>query len=211
MSFEVTNIPLGPMANNAILLTDTDSLETIIVDPTFDIHRAITEMVGKGYKPVSVWLTHAHFDHVIGAIELANRYPGIEIALHPADEHLYSSGGGAANFGIDLPSFPKPTRWFVSGEIIDFHGTKIEIRHAPGHSPGHVLLYIPSVSTLISGDVIFNMGIGRTDLDGGDPNFLLQNIYKQVFTLPDETKILPGHGPETTVGFEKQNNPWLAP
>lgn len=210
MALQIITLPLGPMGNNSYLIADQVSKDTIVVDPTFDFKHAIRMLQANGNKVIKVWFTHAHFDHVIGVKDLVDTYGNeLEIALHPDDAQLYATSGGANEFGLEVPDYPPPNRWFKSGEVIDFHGNPIEVRHAPGHCRGHVVFYLPENKTLLSGDVIFNMGIGRSDLEGGDSIQLMKSIYDQVLSLPAETKILSGHGPSTTVGFERQNNPWI--
>lgn len=211
MSLDIKVLSLGPMENNTAFLIDTDIKECIIVDPSFGIAQGLAMIEKEGLKIKSIWLTHAHFDHTCGITEIFGSVKNTpEIALHPADLDLYRDRGGAGNFNFTMPSLPLPTKEFSDSEKVSFGGETIEVRHAPGHSQGHVIFYFPQQGVLLSGDVLFNMGIGRTDLPGGSYKQLLNSVQTQIFTLPDETIVYPGHGPRTTVGFEKRNNPYLA-
>lgn len=122
---------------------------------------------------------------------------------------MYHDGGGARQFGFSLPDLPEPTHDLRSISGINFGKEVVQVFHTPGHSAGHVIFYIPSLTTALVGDVIFYRGIGRTDLPGGDYDQLLQSIHQVVFTLPNETNLYPGHGPATTVASEKEENPFL--
>jgi len=139
------------------------------------------------------------------------RATGAPVALHPDDLPLWRFSGGAALFG--LPHFdpgPEPTVSLAHGMHLSIGTHDIEVRHTPGHTPGHVVFYAPASNLVFCGDLIFYSGVGRTDLPGGSWETLLESIRTQVLTLPDPTRLLSGHGPETTVGRERRANPFLA-
>ncbi|HSG45095.1 MAG TPA: MBL fold metallo-hydrolase, partial [Anaerolineales bacterium] len=131
------------------------------------------------------------------------------VALHPNDHVLWRAGGGAALFGFDIDPGPEPTIDFVHGQKLKLGNYEFEVRFTPGHTTGHCLLYVASENICFCGDLIFNGSVGRTDLPGGNWEQLVKSIEEQVFIMPDETRLLSGHGPETTVGNEKASNPFV--
>lgn len=211
--FEVLRFTLGPLPNNVYLMADPDKKEAVVIDPSYESEVVLAKLEQMGWRLRQIWLTHAHFDHIAGAQEIANAFdPPLPVGLHPNEASWYREGGGAARFGLSIPQPPEPSIWFEDGQELSISPggeQAVDVRHAPGHSPGHVMFYCESLGVLFCGDVIFRLGIGRTDLTGGDMQVLLNSINEQVFSLPDETRLLPGHGPESTVGFEKKHNPFL--
>jgi glyoxylase-like metal-dependent hydrolase (beta-lactamase superfamily II) len=213
MTLEIIRLSLGPLPNNVYLLGDHTSGDAVVIDPSFDYQAVLNQAKTLGWTLREIWLTHGHFDHLAGAGEIARACePPLPVGLHPDDQNWYEQEGGASKFGMTIPPLP-PVSFSLS------HGMRLslkegqtpvaEVRHAPGHSAGHVIFYVENLGVLICGDVIFYQGIGRTDLAGGNLETLLESIRTQVFTLPDDTRLLPGHGPETTVGFEREHNPFL--
>jgi glyoxylase-like metal-dependent hydrolase (beta-lactamase superfamily II) len=166
-----------------------------------------------GWTLRQIWLTHAHFDHLAGVAEIATAFdPPLPVGLHPAGLTWYRAEGGAGQFGMSVEQPPDPTITFEDGMQLPLTPggePVVEVRYAPGHSPGHVMFYCPALGVLVCGDVIFREGIGRTDLQDGDLDLLLKSIREKVLSLPDETRLLPGHGPESTVGHERVHNPFL--
>jgi glyoxylase-like metal-dependent hydrolase (beta-lactamase superfamily II) len=157
-----------------------------------------------------LWYTHAHFDHIGGAAAIADSLNPLPlVALHPADHVLWRSEGGAPFFGYKIDPGPEPTIDLQHGQILKLGNIEFEVRHTPGHTPGMSILYVATEGVCFCGDLIFRDSVGRTDLPGGDWETLLKSIHEQIFTLPDETRLLSGHGPETTVGEEKHSNPYL--
>ncbi|MCX6038611.1 MAG: MBL fold metallo-hydrolase [Chloroflexi bacterium] len=157
-----------------------------------------------------LWYTHAHFDHFGGAAEIAEALNPLSIvALHPLDHDLWQNQGGAPLFGMRIDPGPEPTVDLAHGQTLRLGSVTFEVRHTPGHTPGHCLFYCVQANVLFSGDLIFQGGVGRTDLPGSDWEALVESIRKQVYTLPDETRILSGHGEESTVGEEKCKNPFV--
>lgn len=156
-------------------------------------------------------LTHAHLDHIEGVATLAERVPA-PIHLHAADRPLYDSvTEQAAMFGYEVRTQPPPDRELTDGQELGFGACVLRVRHAPGHSPGHVILHNEAAGAAFVGDVVFAGSIGRTDLPGGDYQALMTSIRETVLTLPDETTLYTGHGPTTTVGRERTTNPFLVP
>jgi glyoxylase-like metal-dependent hydrolase (beta-lactamase superfamily II) len=201
---------LGQVMTNAYLIADPQSKEAVVIDPADDGEVIVAEANRRGWHIGSIWLTHAHFDHLAGAGGVADRVdPPPPVALHPDDYPLWRMQGGAAFFGMHIDPGPEPTIDLHHGQILRVGVNVLEVRHAPGHTRGHVIFYCPSSAVAFCGDVVFQDSIGRTDLPGGDYDTLIASIQKQILSLPDETRLLNGHGPSTTVGRERKLNPFL--
>ena len=201
---------LGPVQTNAYLVADSQTREAAVIDPAWD-GEIILEAAGKnGWRIGHLWYTHAHFDHIGGAGAIADALNPLPlVGLHPADHDLWKLRGGGSLFGFKIDPGPEPGIDLRQGQILKLGSIEFEVRFSPGHTPGHCIFYCANEKILFSGDLIFFGGIGRTDLPGGNYDTLIQSIESQVYTLPDETRILSGHGPETTIGFEKKNNPFV--
>ena len=207
---EIVSFTLGPAQTNAYLVADSETKEAAVIDPAWDGHVILKAAQQRGWRIGHLWYTHAHFDHIGGAAEIADALNPLPlVALHPNDHVMWRAGGGAALFGFNIDPGPEPTIDFVHGMKMKLGSVDFEIRFTPGHTTGHCALYVPAASTCFCGDLIFNGSVGRTDLPGGDWNALEKSIREQIFTLPDDTRLLSGHGPETTVGEEKRSNPFV--
>ena len=197
----------GLFAENTYLVACARTGAGILVDPGAAAADAIAAARAHGVTIEQIVLTHAHVDHVEG-IPLARRELDVPILLHPADNPLYGAAPMQAQmFGVRLEPLPPVDGALVVGEAVRFGDCALEIRFAPGHAPGHVILVGDGVALV--GDVIFAGSIGRTDLPGGDFATLMRSIREQVLTLPDETTLHTGHGPDTTVGRERVGNPFV--
>ena len=185
----------------------------MVVDPGASADRMAEAIVAEKLDLHAVVITHAHIDHIEGVHRIRAVASDVPILLHPDDHDLYLAlPGQAAAFGLPLPApQPPPTGPLLHGEHVRFGACALEIRHTPGHAPGHVILVAAEDGVAIVGDVIFQGSIGRTDLPGGDFYALMASIRAQVLTLPDATVLYPGHGPPTTVGHERVGNPFLVP
>jgi glyoxylase-like metal-dependent hydrolase (beta-lactamase superfamily II) len=164
----------------------------------------------EGREIAAVLLTHAHLDHVEG-VPVIRRSIRAPIYLHADDRRLYDAVETQAR-AFNLPSLgelPVPDKFMAHGDILTFGECNFEVRHAPGHAPGHVIFYSRDEGVAFVGDVVFRGAIGRADLVGGDFYQLMESIREQVLTLPDDTRLFTGHGPETTVGWERRTNPFL--
>jgi hydroxyacylglutathione hydrolase len=207
---EIVTLVLGPVETNAYLVADTESGDAVVVDPAWDGAFIVEHAVQRGWQIRQFWLTHAHFDHFGGAAGLAK--PGDQPpqgALHPLDLSLWQAQGGAPLFGLHIDPGPRPEIALEHGQKLHVGEFTFEVRHAPGHTPGHVVFYCPARGVVFCGDVIFQGSIGRTDLPGGNYRTLIESIRTQILSLPDETLLFSGHGPETTVGDERATNPFL--
>jgi glyoxylase-like metal-dependent hydrolase (beta-lactamase superfamily II) len=228
---EIVSFTLGPAMTNAYLVADSETKEAAVIDPAWDGDVILAEAKKRGWRIGHLWYTHAHFDHIGGAAAIADALNPLPlVALHPADHVLWRAEGGASYFGFKIDPGPEPKIDLQHGQILKLGNIEFEVRHTPGHTQGLCIFYVADIraerndptgersaalssskgrSVCFSGDLIFKDSVGRTDLPGGDWEALLKSIHEQVFTLPDETRLLSGHGPETTVGEEKDGNPYL--
>jgi len=207
---EIVSFTLGPAQTNAYLVADPETKEAAVIDPSWDGHIILAEAQKRGWRIGHLWYTHAHFDHIGGAGAIADALNPLPlVALHPNDHVLWRVGGGGALFGFDIDPGPEPTIDFVQGMILKLGANEFEVRFTPGHTVGHCILYVPAAGVCFCGDLIFAGSVGRTDLPGGNWETLVKSIKEQVFSLPDGIRLLSGHGPETTVGEEKMNNPFV--
>jgi hydroxyacylglutathione hydrolase len=208
---EIISLILGPVETNSFIVADTVRNEAVVIDPAWDGQIIAAEAQRRGWRIAAIWLTHAHFDHIAGAAGISHQVqPLPPVALHPSDLPLWEAQGGAPFFGMRIDPGPRPTVSLAHGQSLHVGGYAFEVRHAPGHTPGHVVFYCASEKLVFCGDVIFRSSIGRTDLPGGSYKTLLNSIQTQILTLPDPTRLLSGHGPETTVGQERLENPFLS-
>jgi glyoxylase-like metal-dependent hydrolase (beta-lactamase superfamily II) len=204
----VLSIPNGQFAENCYLVIDEASRRCAVIDPGEDAELIVRRVREAGVEPEAIWITHAHIDHVLGVPRLREA-TGAPVYLHPADRPLYDAiPEQAAWFGLRADPLPAPDRAFAAGDRLRL-GEALEfvVRHAPGHSPGHVLLV--GHGAMFGGDVLFQGSIGRTDLPGGSFETLMESIERECMSLPDSTVVYPGHGPETTIGQERRTNPFL--
>jgi hydroxyacylglutathione hydrolase len=208
---EIVSFTLGPAQTNAYLVADPETKEAAVIDPAWDGQVILAEAQKRGWRIAHLWYTHAHFDHLGGAGAIADALNPLPlVALHPNDHVLWRAGGGGAVFGFDIDPGPEPTIDFYQGQVLRLGSVEFEVRFTPGHTPGHCIFYVASSGVCFCGDLIFAGSVGRTDLPGANWRHLVESIKTQIFTLPDETRLLSGHGPETTVGEEKESNPFVS-
>lgn len=201
---EIVTLHLARAQTNAYLVADPETKEAAVIDPSWDGHIILKAAQDRGWRIGHLWYTHAHFDHIGGAAAIADALnPLPHVALHPDDHVLWRAGGGGAVFGFDIDPGPEPTIDFVQGMTLKLGSNEFEVRHTPGHTRGLCVLYVAKENICFCGDLIFKESVGRTDLPGGDFDALENSIRTQIYTLPDETRLLSGHGSETTVGYEK--------
>jgi hydroxyacylglutathione hydrolase len=198
----------GAFAQNGFLVVCAGSGAGLVVDPGAGAARMLETAAAEGVKVEAIVLTHAHLDHVEG-VAAAKRATGAPVLLHRDDEPLYHAAPTQAQwFGVDFESQPAIDGYLEDGGSVRFGDCELRVRHTPGHAPGHVILVGEGFALV--GDCVFNGSIGRTDLPGGDFQQLMASIRAHILTLPDETVLYSGHGPETTVGHERATNPFLA-
>lgn len=208
---EIRTFTAPGFGQNAYLVRSRDGKGVVAVDPGGGAAGMAAAIEAEGLSLDAVLLTHAHVDHIEGVAELVRRH-GAPVYLHPADRPLYDRvAEQAAFFGMQVVPPPPVDHELEHGQELRFDGCRLQVRHVPGHSPGHVIFYSAEVGVAFVGDVVFMGSIGRTDLPGGDHRQLMRSIREQVLTLPDDTVLYPGHGPATTVGHERVSNPFLIP
>ena len=205
---KIVQIPNGMFVENCYLVVDEEAGACAIVDPGEEAGLILHKVQETGARPVGIWLTHAHLDHVLGVPRIAAD-TGAPVWLHPADRPLYDAvPEQAAWFGLPPPGrLPAPDQELSHGMRLPVGNLSFEVRHAPGHSPGSVCFVAPGVA--LGGDVLFAGSIGRTDLPGGDYETLIASIERELLPLSDDTILYSGHGPETTIGRERRTNPFL--
>ncbi len=195
----------GPIANNTYVLADRKENQCIIIDPSYNIEHVLHFVEKNDWQIQTVWLTHAHFDHLMGAAFADKMTPAIQIAMHPDDE-IIRANGGSALLGQPGPieRSPLPSVHLADGMTLFAGSYPFLVLHTPGHAPGHCCFYSKDAGWLFTGDLIFYHDYGRTDLIGGSEAVLMKSIREKVMTLPDETMIFPGHEMFTSVGEERQ-------
>ena len=200
----------GPLDNNCILIYHPTHPVAALVDPSFGIEQVMQSIQEKQLEVRYILFTHGHFDHFTGLKYALSRLDSApRVGLHAADLALWRDGGGSKQFRFTIETPGDPDLMLDHQQKLDLGGEEIEVRHTPGHSAGSVCFYIPSCGTVLTGDLLFRRGVGRTDLEDGDYRKLVDSIRSQVFTLPPETLVIPGHGPSTTVREEMDENPYL--
>lgn len=207
----VHSFVLGPAGTNSYLLADRVSQRAAVVDPAAQGEVIVAKAQELRAQIADIWLTHAHFDHLGGVAGIAaNVDPQPKVSIHQSDLDLWRAKGGASLFGLTgFDPGPEPETSLRHGLQLELGSHHFEVRHTPGHSPGHVILRNLDAGIVFCGDLIFRGGVGRTDLPGGDWRMLLESIREEILTLPDTTRLLSGHGPETTVGEERRTNPFI--
>lgn len=199
----------GPLQCNCQILGDEDSKTALVVDPGDDIPEIEQLLERRGLRVAKILFTHAHFDHIGRAAQL-KRSSGAPTWLHKLEIPILESlDQQAAWIGVEPGEKVEIDHYYDEGDVVEFAGHELRVLFTPGHSPGSVSFFIPSLERLIAGDVLFRDSIGRTDLPGGDTQQLLDSIRDKVLTLPDDTAVFPGHGPGTTIGRERRQNPFL--
>jgi len=209
----VHTLPLNPWQVNTYILSD-ETGECVIIDPgcfSKEEQKQLTDFITeKELKPVRLIHTHLHLDHVFGTRFVAEKY-NLKPEAHPDDEFFINiTKDYALQFGVTLEENPPQLENYLNdGDEVKFGNTVLKVIHIPGHSPGGITFYDKEGEILIAGDVLFRDSIGRTDLPGGDYDILINNIKTKLLILPEKTVVYPGHGPSTTIGYEKDSNPFL--
>ena len=206
--------PVGPIQANCVLLGDRDAGVLAVIDPGEEGARIVERIEASGLQPTMILHTHGHIDHAGGTADLVGRLDsGIPVGLHRDELQLYQGLAMQGRmFGMEVEEPPEPDLWLEDGQRLELGGLELEVRHTPGHSPGGVCFVVHGAGEplAIVGDVLFAGSIGRTDLMGGSFPVLEQSIRSQLYTLPDDTRVICGHGPDTTIGRERGSNPFVA-
>jgi glyoxylase-like metal-dependent hydrolase (beta-lactamase superfamily II) len=203
-------LPVGMLQCNCSILGDETSGEAIVVDPGDDIPRILAILTRHKLSVKQILITHAHIDHIAGAARL-KALTGAPILYNQLDLPLVKMMDVQAGWlGVATPEVQPPDDNLQEGRVIAIAGLSGCILHTPGHTQGSVCLHLPAHSLLLAGDTLFAGSVGRTDLPGGDTLTLIHSIREKLLSLPDTTKVVPGHGPNTTIGEERASNPFLA-
>ena len=201
--------PVGPLQCNCTILGDEETGEAIVIDPGDEIGRIARRLNTLGLKLKQILITHAHIDHIGGALKL-KKLTGAPILMNENDlPQLKIMADQAGWLGIDTPETAPPDHNLSDGLIVGLDRFPAQVIHTPGHTQGSVCLHFAPLNLLVAGDTLFAGSIGRTDLPGGNERQIIQSIHHRLLVLPEETRILPGHGPATTIGREKYTNPFL--
>ncbi len=209
MAIEVKAIVLGIADTICYLVGDTDSGRAVVIDPVDEAQTVLQAARRAGWKIEKLLATHAHFDHVLAAAALKEA-TGAPFLIHEAELPLLQNMPLQGElFGLRLPSAPEPDGYVGEGDVVAAGAIELKVLHTPGHSPGHVSYVLPALKTVFSGDCLFAGSIGRTDLPGGDIDTLLRSIREKLLPLGDDFTVAPGHPPATTIGQERQYNPFL--
>ncbi len=203
-------IPVTAFSQNCSVIWDEESGATALVDPGGDAEAIKTALAERNLKPAQILLTHGHLDHVGAAAELAACYRIPVIGPHPLDAvWLENLPVQSQMFGLPECAPLTPDRWLEEGDIVRLGNVSLEVLHCPGHTPGHVVFFDRNGRLLISGDVIFSGGVGRTDFPQGSHSDLINAIKTKLLPLGDDVTFIPGHGPQSTLGRERLSNPFL--
>jgi len=207
MIFE--SFPVGPLACNCTLMGDDQTREAIVIDPGDDVARIHGRLTDLGLTLKQILITHAHIDHVGGALRL-KKLTGAPIYMNENDlELLAMMEEQAAWLGVEAPETAPPDASLADGATVGLSSFPAQVLYTPGHTQGSICLHFAPLNLVVAGDTLFAGSIGRTDLPGGNFDQIIDSIGSRLFALPDETRVLPGHGPQTTIGEERRSNPFL--
>lgn len=205
-------IPVTPFQQNCSLIWDESTMLGAVVDPGGDLPRIMDAISRNGVTVEKILITHGHLDHAGHAAELA-RTLGVKIEGPHKDEVFWLERLGndqGRMFGFPPGEVFTPDRWLEEGDTVSVGSETLQVFHCPGHTPGHVVFYSANAELALVGDVLFRGSIGRTDFPKGNHADLIKAIRSKLFTLPDDTEFVPGHGPMSTIGDEKESNPFVA-
>jgi glyoxylase-like metal-dependent hydrolase (beta-lactamase superfamily II) len=206
------SLAVGPVGCNCSVVVCPVTHEALIVDPGGDAGRILALLPTLGARAVGIVHTHGHFDHILGTREVAMA-TGAPVSIHGGDLDLYQGLVRQARaFDLVAEDPPEPAQILAGGETLRFGQLQARVLHTPGHTPGSICVFIEATGEaplLLAGDTLFEGGIGRTDFPGGSLSQILHSIRDTLFALPDETVVVPGHGPETTIGEEREGNPYV--
>lgn len=204
-------IPVTPFQQNCSLLVDEATNKAAIVDPGGDLDRVLEALERSGAELEKIFLTHGHIDHCGAAAELRRR-TGVPVEGPQREDAFWIAQLAAQGqrFGFEGAEAFEPERWLEQGDTVRFGAVELEVRHCPGHTPGHVVFFSGADRLAIVGDVLFAGSVGRTDFPRGDPAALVRSIRENLFPLGDDVAFIPGHGPMSTFGRERQTNPYVS-
>ena len=203
--------PVTPLQQNCTTVWCTATNKAAVIDPGGSVDAIIAEVARRGLALDQVWITHGHLDHAAGAADMAEK-AGVDIIGPHPDDQFWIDGMPAQGqaYGIpDARSFT-PTRWLDEGDTVTLGDTVWEVRHTPGHTPGHVIFFNRAARFAQVGDVLFQGSVGRTDFPKSDPQALIRSVVDKLWPLGDDVTFVPGHGPHSTFGAERRTNPFVS-
>ncbi len=210
MTLRYLTIPVTAFQQNCSIVWCDETLEAAVIDPGGDLPR-ILAAVQQGLTLKAIWLTHAHIGHAGGTGQLARELQLPIIGPHPGDQFWIDGLAKQSQmFGFPPAENFTPTRWLADGDSVSIGKQSLNVRHCPGHTPGHVVFHSPAIERAFVGDVLFAGGIGRTDFPGGDHATLIASIKQRLWPMGDATVFIPGHGPESSFGEERRSNPYVS-
>jgi len=210
MSLRYRTVPVTPFQQNCSIVWCDSTGRAAIVDPGGELPRLLAVVQSLGVALEQIWLTHAHIDHAGGAAALARDLRLPIVGPHPGDRFWIDAiAQQASMFGLAGEAFT-PSRWLDDGDDVQVGECRLQVRHCPGHTPGHVVFHSAAAKRAFVGDVLFAGSIGRTDFPGGDFDTLVRSIRERLWPMGDDTVFIPGHGPEGTIGHERRFNPFVA-
>ena len=208
--FKYLTVPVTPFEQNCSIVWCSDTLSAAVIDPGGDLPRLLDTVKKLGVKLEQIWLTHAHIDHAGGTAELARLLNLPIIGPHTGDQFWIDGLPlQSQRFGFPPSDTFTPTRWLHDGDTVQIGHCSLQVRHCPGHTPGHVVFYSEEAHRAFVGDVLFAGSIGRTDFPQGNHDHLIASITQRLWPMGDDTVFIPGHGPESTFGRERQTNPYV--
>jgi glyoxylase-like metal-dependent hydrolase (beta-lactamase superfamily II) len=205
----IETIPVGPLQANCYLLGCEESREGVVIDAGGSVDRILGRVKDLGLKVRYLVSTHGHFDHV-GGNRAVIEGTGARYLIHEKDAFLLSMASASGrSFGVEVENSPEPDDYLADGMCIEFGKQQLQVIFTPGHSPGGCSLYCAQEGAVFTGDTLFSGSVGRTDLPGGSMETLIRSIKQRLFTLPDTTRVYPGHGPSSTIAIERISNPYV--
>lgn len=203
-------IPVTQFQQNCSLVWCDETMKAAVIDPGGDLDVLLQEVANRKLDLEQIWLTHAHIDHAGGTAELAEKLSLPIIGPEEGDQFWIDGLPQQSKmFGFPHADAFTPTRWLHDGDTVSIGNSTLQVRHTPGHTPGHVVFYSPDIKRAFVGDVLFAGSIGRTDFPKGDHDTLIASITQRLWPMGDDTVFIPGHGPESTFGRERKTNPYV--
>ena len=203
-------VPVTAFEQNCSIVWCDETMEAAVIDPGGDLPRITAAAAKLGVTLKAIWLTHAHIDHAGGTAELSRQLGLPIIGPHPGDQFWIDGlAEQGRRFGLPASDPFTPTRWLHDGDTVSIGHCTLNVRHCPGHTPGHVVFHSPAAKRAFVGDVLFAGSIGRTDFPQGNHGDLIRSITERLWPMGDDTVFIPGHGPESTFGRERQTNPFV--